>query len=295
MKYNEIYNLFYNVYEYLYRNKIEYYPFYEYMKTLYHKNLEDETVQLLIQNWRLKELLNGIKFNNIHVIANDKIFQNVLACISQRDFFNKKYFVAPSVLHVYYDSKNFSFDDFKRLEQFSFDKKYFYTVDYDFVGEFKLYLQMMNYEIVHIVKPTDTAVNEKTQLYIEMSMDDNLDDLETCIESHINYRTKKIYVSSPNKKKCFLEKYFNVLETYSKKYDIPIMDINFLIGEHIGVDETDTLYMKTNTKKIYQSENKSFLDWYMEYMFLNKHCLNCEKDLLCATNTLDDYCKWKFK
>ena len=295
MKYNDLYNLFYNVYDYLYRSKSEYYPFYEYIKTIHHTQLEDKTAQLLIQNWRIKELLNGMKFNNIHIPANDKIFQNVLKCLEQREKFNKTYFVSTSALHVYYDPEKFNFDEFKKLEQFSFDKKYFYTVDYDFVGELKLYLQMMKYEIVHIVKPTDRAVNEKTHIYIALGMNDSLADLEECIISHANIRTKKIYISTQNKKKGFLQKYFDIIKKYSEEYNIPIMDVNFLIGEHIGVDNNDTLYMKTNKKNIYQSEDKTFLDWFVEHMFLNKHCLNCDNDLLCATNTLDDFCEWKFR
>ena len=295
MRYNDLYNLFYNVYEYLYLNKVECQPFYEYLKTVYHTQLEDKTVQLLIQNWRIKELLNGIKFNNIHIPLNDRVFQNVLKCLSQREMLNKRYIVSPSVLHVYYDDATFNMDEFKKLEQFSFDKKYFYIIDCDIVGEFKLYLQMMKYEIVHLVNPTDRAVNEKTHIHISMSKEDSIEDLEECLESHINLRTKKVYICTRNKSKSFLERYFDVIKTYSEKYDIPIMDVNFLIGEHIGVDDNDELYMKTNTKYIYQSESKFFLDYFMEYMFLNKHCLNCDRDLMCATNTLEDGCLWKFK
>ena len=75
--------------------------------------------------------------------------------------------------------------------------------------------------------------------------------------------------------------------------DIKIINVTYMLGEHIGIDEYNNCYMKLNTEIFYPTEEKSFQDFYVEYSTLSKECLNCDESIFCLANISEKQCQYK--
>ena len=282
---SELYKLFNFDYNHQYKREIN--QVHDYIIELYKQNLPED-LSILLEEWRLKGLiLKGLTFNNLHLITNDDVYQNALRCLTKRDTLNKTIVNKPTTLHLYYNDKCFNFDELRKLESLTFDRRFVYVNNYDIVGTVGSYLQSHNYEIVYVIGGVEDVFGYKMNMFFNVT-DDNIDSLESIVERLSQAHTKCLYCHLTTNKQRTMKKYYRVLKKNSC-----IRDVNYLLGEHIGVDENQFLYMKLNDAVVYETKKKTFQDFYVSHSYLSKHCMGCDKKMFCISHTLEENCRWR--
>ena len=297
MKYKQFFNLLNNVYDYKFKNEVAYSDYYTLYTALLDSYTEDNDFNIVLKSFHTKNIaLQGITFNNIHLITNSNLIYNFFKCLSEKEIFNKKKFIKPINLHLYYDMDNFSLEEVQRLQFFNsiINKKMLYVYNIDIVNELNNYLTENNFEIVYLIKKESELSGHKQHIQIEFN-DTNIQDMRRYFELIKNMdATKKVYTTINSKNTSTINEYFSLLKDMINVHsDIEIINVSYLLGEHIGVDEYNNCYMKLNTEIFYPTEEKSFQDYYVEYNTFSEECLNCMDCIFCVTNLLEKTCPHK--
>ena len=196
MKYKQFFDLLKNVYDYKFKNETSYIDYYTLYNTLLYSYTEDSDFNTILKSFHIKNIvLQGITFNNIHLVTNSNLVYNFLKCLSEKEVFNKKNFIKPINLHLYYDMNNFSLEEIQKLQLFNsiINKKILYVYNIDIINKLNRYLTDNNFEIVYLIKEESELSGYKKHIQIEFN-DTNIQDIRKYFKIIKNMdNTKKVY------------------------------------------------------------------------------------------------------